>query len=121
VFFWERVRKRLIIDDLTFGTVQKSAQEYEKKGVDDRGQDRKQANLVSKDGHATPYPPTNSQGYQSKGFTKFAFHKLLILKGMSLAEQNACESFPGWPEEGKAGAALRTPHRVIYTVNYSRG
>ena len=59
-------------------------------------------------------PPGNSYEYQKKRLTKFAFRKCLILKGMSLAEQDGKrrENVPGKKKSGS------TPNIVIYVSKY---
>jgi hypothetical protein len=56
------------------------------------------------------------QEYQNKRFTKFAFHKRLILKEIFLVDQTSKAEQPA--QKRKAGASSRTPHAVIYKVKY---
>src|SRR5260370_7952981 len=58
--------------------------------------------------------------YQKKGLIKFAFRKRLILKVMFLVVQRAGANKYG-PEDRKAAASCRTPNRVFYRINYTRG
>jgi hypothetical protein len=63
------------------------------------------------------YPPTNSDEYQDKGLTEFAFRKLLILKDVIFVvlDWPRGDILPG---KRKAGASSRTPHAVIYDGKY---
>jgi hypothetical protein len=74
--------------------------------------------LALQDRH--PLPPTNSQEYQNEGFTKFAFHKRLILRGMFLVEQDRQElkSLLG---KRKAGAGSRSQNIVFPNCYCTKG
>ena len=62
------------------------------------------------------YPPGNLYEYQKKRLTKFAFRKCMILKEMSLAEQNGLRRENG-VEKRKAGPMSRTRNVVTYEIN----
>ena len=72
-------------------------------------------------GHVHPLefliaPPIILYECQKKGFTKFAFRKLLILKDATLLVWTS-----KWlPGKEKAGASSRTPNAVSNAVNYTK-
>ncbi len=65
-----------------------------------------------------PPPPGNLHEYQKKGLTKFAFRKLLVLKGAILVAYGS-KVRNGRTEKEKTGASSRITNAVIYKAKYS--
>jgi len=69
------------------------------------------------EGRIAPVPPTILYEYQNTGLTKIAFRKSLIPKDTILVVWGTTSTSGLWMVR-KAGASSRTPHAVIYNINY---